>query len=616
VEPSKRNLIYASMTRRRALTAFGAGAAGLAAASLVGCSTSTPAPAGGAGGGTQPAAPAAPVASAAPADDKPKVGGTLRYAQAKDPDSLDPYRLAFAAGGTWSAVQVYSRLFTLEPGVNKPASGKIIGDLAQSWEQVDPLTLNIKLNPAAKFDQKDPLNGRQVTAEDVVQTFNRFAKESYDRGNLLNSVNKLAPVDKLTAIDPSTVQVKMVLPDSTVLALLCGSLWVQPVEGLSGKIDLQKEQRGSGPFLFDSYNQSVELNYKRNPNWHLSNGGRPWADLQIKIIPDQAQQETQFRAKNLQWAGVALPNIPQFSKELKDTEIAIGNPDVRSPLLGMSWLPNQPWNDVRVRHALSMAIDRDQLAEVIFNKKQFDDLGVKLTVRWNAPIAGGYGAYWLDPKDKAKFGPSSAYVHHNVAEAKKLLAAAGYTAQKPLDFGNVYSGVQYGQDWPTRVEIMQSMVADAGMKMNSISVDYATDYIPKYFRAKANFDLRDGKPAVQFPPGGANIDPLNYYSGFLSSTGAQSQVGTKFPELDEMIKKGKAITKFEERVAALHEMQRYSTEHMIVIPVGPGMEGIDLVWKGLRGPQIFKPWTTTIPFGTAANMYLPPEYWFANGKGL
>ena len=55
---------------------------------------------------------------------------------------------------------------------------------------------------------------------------------------------------------------------------------------------------------------------------------------------------------------------------------------------------------------------------------------------------------------------------------------------------------------------------------------------------------------------------------------------------------------------------------MIVIPVGPGIEGVDLVWKGLRGPQIFKPWTTTVPFGTAANMYMLPEYWFANGKGL
>ena len=609
MEPSLRNAWYASMTRRRALTAAGAGLAGLAAASLVGCTSSGKKPAADAG---KPAAAIVPAA----ADDKPKPGGTLRYPVPKDPDSLDPYRLAFGAGGTWAVSYVYSRLFTLEPGMNKPATGKIIGDLAQSWEQVDPLTLTIKLNPAAKFDQKDPLNGRQVTAEDVVKTYNRFEKEAYDRANLVNAVNKNAPVEKITAIDASTVQVKLKFADSTVLALLCGSLFVMPVEGLSGKIDFQKEQRGSGPYLLDSYKPSVELNYKRNPNWHLSNGGRPWTDLQIKIIPDQAQTETQFRAKNLQWGSVALPNIPQFVKELKDTEIAVGNPDVRSPLLGMSWVPSMPWNDIRVRRALSMAIDRDQLAEVVYNKKQFDALGVKLTVRWNAPIAGGYGAYWLDPKDTAKFGPSSAYVQHNVAEAKKLLDAAGYNAQKPLEFGNVYAGVQYGQDWPTRVEIMQSMVRDAGMKMNSISVDYATDYIPKYFTGKAKFDLRDGKPAVQFPPGGANIDPINYYASFLSSTGSNPQAGDKFPELDAKIAKAKTITNFEERVAAVHDMQRYSTDQMIVIPVGPGVEGIDLVWKGLRGPQIFKPWTTSSTFGTAANMYLTPEFWFADGKGL
>ena len=608
-EFAPRNPLYARMTRRRALSTAGVGIAGLAAASLIGCSSSTPK----AGTGGTPGAAVA----TANADEKPKSGGVLRYPMPKDPDSLDPYRLAFSTGGTWAAVNAYSRLFTLEPGMNRPATGKVIGDLAQSWEFADPTTLNIKLNPAAKYDAAAPLNGRQVNSEDVVQNWKRFEKEHYNRATTANSVNKDAPVISMTALDPSTVQVKLAFADGSLLGLLATDPWIMPIEGYQGKIDFQKEQRGSGPYLLDSYRQAVSVNWKRNPNWHGSNGGRPWNDgVTVQIIADQAQQEAQFRAKNLHWASVGLANIPSLAQELKDTEIAVGNPDVRSPLLGMSWLPSQPWNDIRVRQAVSMALNRDLLAEVVNGIKRFEALGVKLNVRWNAPLAGGYGAYWLDPKDTNKFGPASKWVHHNPAESKKLLEAAGFGASKPLEFDNVFAGVYYGQDWPTRVETMQSMFRDVGIKMNSVSVDYATEYIPKYYRSKASFEGKTTKAAVQFPPGGAQIDPLLYYRSFLAGNGASSQVGNKFPELDDKMRKAIGITNFDERVAALQDMQRYSTEQMIVIPVGPGIEGVDLVWKGLRGPQIFKPWTTTVPFGTAANMYMLPEYWFANGKGL
>src|SRR5438552_2561636 len=89
--------LYASMSRRRAL-----GLAGTAAA-LIGCSSSgskTPS-----SGGTKSGAN---VATAAPTDSKPKTGGIIKYPVPKDPDSLDPYRLAFGAGGTWAAANVYS----------------------------------------------------------------------------------------------------------------------------------------------------------------------------------------------------------------------------------------------------------------------------------------------------------------------------------------------------------------------------------------------------------------------------------------------------------------------------------------------------------------------------
>ena len=87
-------------------------------------------------------------------------------------------------------------------------------------------------------------------------------------------------------------------------------------------------------------------------------------------------------------------------------------------------------------------------------------------------------------------------------------------------------------------------------------------------------------------------------------------VGTKFPELDAMMTKQRAVTNFEERVAGIHDLNRWVTDNMVVLPVGPDTEQVDLVWSNLRGPQQYRTWTDTGKFGTASNMNLFSSYWF------
>ena len=176
-----------------------------------------------------------------------------------------------------------------------------------------------------------------------------------------------------------------------------------------------------------------------------------------------------------------------------------------------------------------------------------------------------------------------------------------------MTFDVVYAGTQYGTDWPTRAETLQSMVKDAGVRANLVSVEYATDYIPKFMTAHAKFTGRKTDAAVHFPPGGASADPLTYFSNFFASTGTYAYMGDKFPEFDDMIRKQRAVTDFSTRVAGVQEMQRWATDNMIVIPVGPLTEKVDLVWKELHGPQQF-----TICNGSAqaADAALFPYYWF------
>lgn len=589
------NPVHRVMSRRRALALAGTGAAGLTAAALIGCSSKS-----------QPASSAS-IATAVPAGSgKPKSGGTLKFAQRNNPDSLDPYKALASTAGPHNASMVYSQLFINELGDGKAASGKVEGDLAEKWEQPDPLTLVIHLNQAAKFDQKDPLNGRKVTAEDVVETWKYYAKTSTYRTQLSNAANPDAAITGMEVIDPATVRVKLKFVDATTIPTMANGFWVMPVEGITGKIDLTKEPRGSGPFLFDSYKSSVSLAYKRNPNWFRSGGSRPYFDaVNMPIIPEQAQLEAQFRAKNLHFAAVSQENIPIFAKELKGTEVVIGSPVSRSHLGGFSYLPGQPWHDVRVRRALSMTIDRDVMAKVLYAPDSFAQFGVKLTTRWNAPLGGAYGAFWLDPKSSS-FGPAAAYLQHNVPEAVKMLAAAGFTSAKPLEFDYVYAGSAFGADFPQRVEIQQSMMKDAGIKVNAIAVDYTTDYIPNYLRSKAAFKGKKVEAAVHYYPGGAGGDPLGaFYFQHLSSTGSSSQTGKKFPELDAMARKQQQVTNFDERIAGIHELNRWATDNMVVLPAGPATETVDLVWKALRGPGQYRAWTGLYP-----SLDILPESWF------
>ena len=591
---------HATISRRRMLSLTGATSLGLAGAALIGCSSNRAA---------APGSGAAVIATAASGTEKPRSGGIVKYPEQKNPDTLDPYRTGGGLIDAYTSL-VYSRLFTFEPGNGEPAQGKLVGDLVKSYEQPDPLTLVLKLNTAAKFDQKAPLNGRQVNAKDVVESWKRYAKEDTYRTQLANSANPDAPIESMEVVDDSTVRVKYKFADATAINIMAGRIWIQPVEGMGGGIDLTKEPRGSGPFLFESYSNSVSLNYKRNPNWFGGEGQRPYLDgVTIPIIPEQAQAEAQFRAKNLHFSAVSRQNIPIFAKELKGTEVAVGGPAGRSPILVYSYLPGQPWHDVRVRRAVSMMVNRDVLTEVIQNPGPLTALGVKLTTRWNAPIAGGYGAYWLDPKSP-KFGPAAEYLKLNVAEAKKMLTAAGFTTAKPLEFDNVYPGIQWGTDWPQRVETLQSMFKDAGVKMNGVSVDYVTEYTPKYMRAKAAFKGKTTEAAVHFMPGGSQVDPLPFYFQFLSAKGSSSMVGANFPELDAMMVKQRSVTNFDERVAGIHDMNRWVTDNMVVLPVGPDTEQVDLVWSNLRGPQQYRTWTDTGKVGTASNMNLFPLYWF------
>jgi ABC-type transport system substrate-binding protein len=129
---------------------------------------------------------------------------------------------------------------------------------------------------------------------------------------------------------------------------------------------------------------------------------------------------------------------------------------------------------VRVRQAASMSIDREGFADVLDNRKAFHDGGIDLSIGYNTVVGAGWGSDWLDPYDEKTFGPSHKYLKFNVAEAKKLLAAAGYANGVEFDF--IYNQDNlFGAAYARTRDLYAAMLTEAGLKPRMKGVNY-TEY--------------------------------------------------------------------------------------------------------------------------------------------
>ena len=578
---SSQHVIGRTFSRRLALRGGAVASVGLASAALIGCTA----------GRDKPPAPAA--ADAAPSKvTAPERGGTLRLQEIGDTDSFDPLTAA-AATGQARAGYTYSRLMQWKAGDGERAKGDMEGDLSDKWEQPDPLTYVFHLRKGVAWDQRAPTNGRALTAEDVQKSWEKFAAKGKYRADVANAANKASSVVSLTAVDSSTVKMTLAFPDSEALETLNwpNNFWVMPLESMNGGFDPVKEMRGTGPFLQTEYRPAVGFKYVRNPKWY---GGpdRPYLDgIDIAIIPQAAQVEAQFRAGNLHIGNqLGNPtNIPVVAREVPGAAIQLLAPEGAGTSLCFNWQPKSPFKDVRVRRAMSMALDRDTFIDVNYDPAAYEKLGVRLNRYWNTPTTAAYGDSWLDPKGK-DFGPAAGHLKYNIAEARQLLAAAGFNDSKPLEYDIIFPGNRHDPNRIGQVETWRAMSAKAGIKVFSRSVDYSTDWLKLYTDARGYFDFRDGRSGVLYKPNGGRPTAGGWYALFFAAKGSISIVGDEFPELEKMVQDQRRILNRAERLKKEHDIQRYAVENMVCCPVGANVDYTDVYWKGVHGPERYHGW--------------------------
>jgi peptide/nickel transport system substrate-binding protein len=226
----------------------------------------------------------------------PKRGGILR-ARGWDPVHFDPHVTRNFKSHTALSF-VYSKLLRHKVGPDVPPGTFVVeSDLAERWDSPDDTTYIFYLRQGVKWHNKPPMNGRELVAEDVKFSFDRFLTlEGNPERQLLD------PVDRVEVVDRYTVKFLLKEPFVWLLDVVANAMcmWIIAPEVVKQYGDLKKVDTaiGTGPFLLEHYEPNVKVVFKRNPEYFRQ--GLPYVDgVEWLIGEDESTGLAMYRAGQL-----------------------------------------------------------------------------------------------------------------------------------------------------------------------------------------------------------------------------------------------------------------------------------------------------------------------------
>ena len=427
----------------------------------------------------------------------PVLGGTLTIAAPAVASSLDVHREFSPSLAALGPGIVYSRLFRLRTGssVTLP-SLEVECELCSSWRLTRDTTLELFLRPDARWQGIPPVNGRPVTAQDVVASLERQRTPGWPNAAILQSVGPISA-------EWETVRLELKGPDADILlALADGHSKVLPVEALGPEGPSAAPSVGSGPWMLDATASPGRFTFA--PNLGYFEEGLPYLNaLHVLVMEDEGTRLAAFRLGALdvlevpgfQWEAVQRqqPQLEHLRYPAPSTGVELA---VRTT--------EAPFSDVRLRRALFLALDPWSL-----NREVWGDLAV---VSSGAPVRE---PGWLLPEAEWRRGLN------DPARAREVLAAADASGTPVevtvADYGDPY--LEYGRGI---VEQLQSVSFDASMRVLA----------PREYTAQV---WEVGRYAVSLAPPLPIGTPSAYLFGALHSNGAANRTGYTDAELDRLI---------------------------------------------------------------------------------
>ena len=489
-------------------------------------------------------------------DDGPvESGGFIRVNQASDAPTLDPHKSASYTVPAAVTGSVYSKLVEFETSRDQPyGSMKVQPDLAESYKaSTDGTVWTFNLRKGVKFHNIAPVNGREFTSADVKCTYDRIMTLPGVQKNLLDIVKTLDVSDPYKAV--FTLSVPYPTFDETMASFYMAIL---PCEGTSGQFNLAEQAIGTGPFIMQEWKRKVQTNYVKNPDYFIA--GKPHIDgFTVIIMADTASAIAAMRTGELDYTGsvneTLLPSVITSNPEL-----IVRNQLVFGPDQIMFNQARKPFDDYRVRKAISMAFDRKAFGDTFYNGYY------RITGPIPSTIFGGL------PADEAE-----EMIPYDPEGAKKLLAEAGF----PNGFDvTMLTTDGYGPQFVTQAQWVQEDLKKIGVNATLKIIDYATYF--STFGAK-DYDLGWGLST-------AFLNADEWLQALYVSTGPRNWFNTNDSKLDAMIAEQRSILDDDDREDKLHEINRYILENVLTPFMG-------VQYSSLTTQQ---PWVH--------NLYLHPSY--------
>ncbi|PRZ42578.1 peptide/nickel transport system substrate-binding protein [Antricoccus suffuscus] len=456
----------------------------------------------------------------------PQSGGTLRIATPADPPSLDPlkdssYQTQYAVGYS------YSKLIDYKIGKDVPyGTDQLEGDLAEKWEMSDDgLTWTFHLRKGVKWQNVAPVNGREFTSKDVACTVAAVKERGHQKADL-------SAVTSVDTPDDYTVVFNLDSPYPDMAYKLAGHyLWMLPCEGTSGQFNLAEQAIGTGPFILTEWVKDKSRTYVKNPDYYVK--GKPYLDgVQYINIPDTAASVAALRTGKIDVVGT-VTDMDTVNAILKTNPDIYVTKETTSPALVYMNMNEEPFQNLKVRQAVSMAIDRE---------------GMMNTVRPGGKLMGPISSYIpgaLDEKELKELQP------YDPKKAKELLAEAGY----PDGFETtMMTTTGYGEVVVNEAQWVQEDLAKIGIKANIDVQDYAT-YFTKSWAGK-NYKMGYG---LQTPW----LTADDFLVAMYYSKGTRNWYNINDPKLDTMIMDQRKIMDPDKRIAELKDIQKYIMKNIM-----------------------------------------------------
>ncbi|MBI2433041.1 MAG: peptide ABC transporter substrate-binding protein [Candidatus Hydrogenedentes bacterium] len=431
------------------------------------------------------------------------------------------------------------------------ASMEPVPGAAESWTiSEDGLVYAFKIRENAKWS-----NGEPLTAGDFVYSWQRMLTpalgaeyatflyllkngEEYNKGQLTDSSQV-----GVKALDDHTLEVTLAHPASFFLSVHNHQAWYPVHRATIEKFGSAEERGnrwtragnhvGNGPFLLEEWRPNEFIRVRKNPNY--------WDTQQVHLegiefypIQDLQTEERSFRSGKLQWTQeVPLHQVKVY--QVEHPELITVHPYLGTYYYRLN-VTRPGLNDVRVRRALSLALDREELTR-------------------NVLQAGEAPAFHFVPPE-IKGYTSTSTVEYDPEKARQLLAEAGY----PQGQGFPALEILYNtmESHKTIAETVQRMWKEQlGINVQLLNQDWKV-YLDNL--NSLNYDVARSGWISDF------VDPLNFLETMLSNSG-NNRTGWKSEAFDQLIAQSNATASPAERMRFLQQAEALLLEEMPLIPM-------------------------------------------------